>query len=73
LGTSPLSAAAHGGLQALSRLVSLSVGVAFYCVRAHDHWTGVHRVALKASRDFKVGKIMPAISFTQPFPTVRAV
>ena len=68
-----LSAAVHGRLQPLSRLIFLSVGVAFHGVRPHDHRAGVHRVALKARRDFTVSEIIPAVSFTQPFPTARAV
>lgn len=40
---------------------------------AHGHWTGVHRVALKARRDLTVSEIIPAIRFTQPFPAVGGV
>jgi hypothetical protein len=58
---------------ALHRLVFLPMGIAHNRVRPHCHWTDVHRVHLKTRRDFTVSKIAPAISFTQPFPTVLAV
>jgi hypothetical protein len=49
------------------------MGVAVYRVWPHGHWTGVYRALSKARSDFTVSKIVPAISFTQPFPTVCVV
>jgi hypothetical protein len=65
--------AAHYRLLALHRLIFLSVGIAYNRVRSHCHWTSVHRVHLKARRDFTMSEIVPAISFAQPFPTARAI
>jgi hypothetical protein len=68
-----LVTAARDKLQPLHRLMLLSVGVPFKRVRSHCHSTGVHRIILKASRYLPVCKVIPPVSLTQPFPTVRAV
>jgi hypothetical protein len=52
---------------------SLFVQIAIDSIRTHSHWTGVHRVLLKARRNFTVSKIAPAVRFAQPLPTVFAV
>jgi hypothetical protein len=49
------------------------VQVTIDSIRAHRHWTGVHRAILKARGNFTVSKIAPAIRFAQPFPTVREI
>jgi hypothetical protein len=68
-----LSPTPHYGLQALRRIIFLSVRVAFNRIRPDCHWTGLHRAVLKTRCDFAMCKIAPTIRFAQPFPTVRTV
>jgi hypothetical protein len=51
----------------------LFVQIAIDSIRTHSHWTGVHRVPLKARRNFTMSKIAPAIRFAQPLPTARGL
>jgi hypothetical protein len=45
----------------------LAARVAFDGVRSHSHWTGVHRVILKAGSYFPVSKITPPVGLANHF------